>query len=60
MADDLILYTCEIDDGGAKIHPCRRAHDALREAGHEYETVIMDRNRPLGSSGSAVRRSCRC
>lgn len=55
MADDLILDTCEIDDGGAKIHPCRRAHDALREAGHEYETVIMDRNRPLGWGAKGTR-----
>lgn len=42
------LYTCEIDDGGAKGHPCRRAHDALREAGHDYETEVHDRNHWFG------------
>lgn len=42
------LYTCEIDTGGPKVHPCRRAHDALRAAGHSYETEVADRNRPLG------------
>ena len=62
------LYTCEIDDGGPKMHPCHKAHDALDEAGIEYETVIADRNRPFGFGskgtrpeikGSAARRSFR-
>ncbi len=44
----LTLYTCETDRGGPKIHPCRRAHEALTEAGHRYETAVLDRNRPLG------------
>ena len=45
---DLVLYTCHIDDGGPPVHPCRRAHEALREAGHEYRTEVADRNRPFG------------
>jgi hypothetical protein len=48
MADGLILYVCSIDDGGPRRHACRRAHDALRAAGHVYETVVFDRNRPFG------------
>ena len=45
---ELVLYTCHIDDGGPPVHPCRRAHEALREAGHEYSTEVADRNRPFG------------
>lgn len=44
----LTLYTCSLDRGGPKIHPCRRAHEALTDAGHQYETVVFDSNRPLG------------
>lgn len=42
------LFTCDIDGGGPKIHPCRRAHEALDEAGHAYETVVFDKNKPMG------------
>jgi glutathione S-transferase len=48
MSDGLILYVCHLDDGGPRRHPCRRAHEALRAAGHEYETVVFDRNHPFG------------
>jgi glutathione S-transferase len=48
MAQAKKLYTCEIDRGGPKIHPCRKAHDALDEAGHDYETVVFDKNKPMG------------
>jgi len=42
------LYTCDGADGGPKVHPCRRAHDALRAGGHQYEAEVADRNRPFG------------
>ncbi|HEY7629793.1 MAG TPA: glutathione S-transferase N-terminal domain-containing protein [Thermoleophilaceae bacterium] len=45
---ELVLYTCHIDDGGPAVHPCRRAHDVLRQAGHYYRTEIFDRNHPFG------------
>jgi glutathione S-transferase len=48
MQGALTLYTCHIDRGGPAVHPCRRAHEALEEAGHSYETVVFDRNRPFG------------
>ena len=48
IPEGLVLLTCSVDDAGSKLHPCQRAHAALREAGHEYETVIFDRNRPFG------------
>jgi hypothetical protein len=34
------LYVCHGDDGGPRIHPCRRVQEALRAAGVEYEKVI--------------------
>jgi glutathione S-transferase len=44
------LYTCHVDRGGPSFlpHGCRRAHQALDEAGIEYETVIFGKGRPLG------------
>jgi len=48
MIGQLTLYTCSLDDGGPKLHPCRQAHEALREAGHAYETNVYDENRPMG------------
>jgi glutathione S-transferase len=45
---ELVLYTCHIDEGGAPVHPCARAHSALREAGHQYRTEVADRNHPFG------------
>ena len=48
MPGTLKLYTCSLDEGGPKLHPCRKAHEALDEAGHSYETEIFDKNRPMG------------
>jgi glutathione S-transferase len=47
-APALTLYTCKLDRGGPKFHPCRRVHEALAAAGHHYETIVFDRNRPFG------------
>jgi len=48
MPDQLTLYVCELDRGGPKFHPCRKTHEALDGAGHQYETVVFDKNRPMG------------
>ena len=48
MAENLTLYVCHIDDGGPRPHACRRAHEALRAAGHDYEKVIFDRGHLFG------------
>lgn len=48
MSEALTLYTCHLDRGGPKLHPCRQVHDALDAAGHEYETVVFDKNKPMG------------
>ena len=42
-----ILYVCHGDDGGPKVHPCRRVQEALREAGIEYTKVIAAHGSPI-------------
>jgi glutathione S-transferase len=41
------LYVCHGDDGGPKIHPCRRVQEALREKGIAYEKVIAAHGHPI-------------
>src|SRR4051794_10727269 len=41
------LYVCHGDDGGPRIHPCRRVQEALRGAGIEYEKVIAVHGNPI-------------
>jgi glutathione S-transferase len=41
------LYVCHGDDGGPRIHPCRRVQEALREAGIEYEKVTGWHGHPI-------------
>ena len=41
------LYVCHGDDGGPRVHPCRRVQEALREAGIEYEKVVAAHGSPI-------------
>lgn len=41
------LFVCHGDDGGPKVHPCRRVQEAMREAGIEYEKVIAAHGNPI-------------
>lgn len=41
------LYVCHGDEGGPKMHPCRRAQEALRAAGIPYEKVIAGHGSPI-------------
>jgi glutathione S-transferase len=41
------LYVCHGDDGGPRVHPCRRVQEALRDAGIEYEKVIAAHGSPI-------------
>jgi glutathione S-transferase len=41
------LFVCHGDDGGPRIHPCRRVQEALRAAGIEYDRVIAGHGSPL-------------
>jgi glutathione S-transferase len=47
MADAPTLFVCHGDDGGPKVHPCRRVQEALRDAGIEYEKVIAGHGNPI-------------
>jgi glutathione S-transferase len=47
MAEIPTLYVCHGDDGGPRIHPCRRVQEALRDAGIEYEKVIAAHGSPI-------------
>lgn len=41
------LFVCHGDDGGPKVHPCRRVQEALRARGIEYEKVIAAHGNPI-------------
>jgi glutathione S-transferase len=47
MAEVPTLYVCDGDEGGPRIHPCRRVQEALREAGIPYEKVIAAKGSPF-------------
>jgi len=47
MADRPTLYVCHGDDGGPRMHPCRRVQEALRAKGIEYEKVIAAHGSPI-------------
>jgi glutathione S-transferase len=41
------LYVCHGDDGGPRVHPCRRVQEALRAKGIEYDKVIAAHGSPI-------------
>src|SRR5579884_3578653 len=41
------LYVCHGDDGGPRLHPCRRVQEAMRDAGIQYEKVIAGHGSPI-------------
>jgi hypothetical protein len=41
------LYVCHGDDGGPKVHPCRRVQEALRAKDIAYEKVIGGHGHPI-------------
>jgi glutathione S-transferase len=47
MAEIPTLYVCHGDEGGPKIHPCRRVQEALQAAGIEYEKVVAAHGSPI-------------
>jgi glutathione S-transferase len=47
MDEKPTLYVCHGDEGGPKIHPCRRVQEAMQEAGIEYEKVLAAHGNPL-------------
>ena len=47
MAEKPMLFVCHGDDGGPRIHPCRRVQEALRAADIEYDKVVAAHGSPL-------------
>ena len=47
MADKPTLYVCHGDNGGPKMHPCRRVQEAMRAAGIDYEKVVAAHGSPF-------------
>jgi glutathione S-transferase len=47
MSEIPTLFVCHGDDGGPRIHPCRRVQEALRAAGIEYDKVIAGHGSPI-------------
>jgi len=41
------LFVCHGDDGGPRMHPCRRVQEALRAAGIEYDKVVAAHGSPI-------------
>jgi glutathione S-transferase len=47
MAAIPTLYVCHGDEGGPRVHPCRRVQEAFKAKGIEYEKVIAAPGSPL-------------
>jgi glutathione S-transferase len=47
MAETPTLFVCHGDEGGPRIHPCRRVQEALHEAGIEYDKVVAAHGSPF-------------
>jgi glutathione S-transferase len=47
VADKPTLYVCHGDDGGPKVHPCRRVQEAMRAKGLEYDKVLAAHGSPI-------------
>ncbi len=47
MAGNPTLFVCHGDQGGPRMHPCRRVQEALRGADIEYDKVIAAHGNPI-------------
>lgn len=47
MPEAPTLFVCHGDDGGPRMHPCRRVQEALRDAGIEYRKVVAAHGSPI-------------
>ena len=41
------LYVCQGDEGGPRLHPCRRVQEAMQAKGIKYEKVIAAHGSPI-------------
>ena len=47
MDEKPTLFVCHGDEGGPKVHPCRRVQEAMQAAGIEYDKVIAAHGNPI-------------
>jgi hypothetical protein len=47
MTENPTLFVCHGDDGGPRIHPCRRVQESLHAAGIEYDKVVAAHGSPI-------------
>jgi glutathione S-transferase len=47
IAETPTLYVCQGDDGGPRMHPCRRVQERLRDRGIAYDKVIAAHGSPI-------------
>ena len=47
MPQNPTLFVCHGDEGGPRMHPCRRVQEALRAANIEYDKVIGGHGSPF-------------
>ena len=47
MAEVPTLYVCHGDEGGPRVHPCRRVQEALKARGIAYDKVIAAHGNPI-------------
>ncbi|MHB8235584.1 MAG: glutathione S-transferase N-terminal domain-containing protein [Solirubrobacteraceae bacterium] len=47
MAEIPTLYVCHGDEGGPRVHPCRRVQEALHDAGIAYDKVVAAHGSPI-------------
>jgi glutathione S-transferase len=47
MAEIPTLFVCQGDEGGPRMHPCRRVQEAFKAASIDYEKVIAAHGSPF-------------
>jgi glutathione S-transferase len=47
MAETPTLYVCHGDEGGPKVHPCRRVQEAMNAKHIQYEKVVAAHGSPI-------------
>jgi glutathione S-transferase len=47
VAEPPTLFVCHGDEGGPRVHPCRRVQEALQGAGISYEKVVAAHGSPI-------------
>ena len=47
MPETPTLYVCHGDEGGPKVHPCRRVQEAMHAKNIQYEKVVAAHGSPI-------------